>query len=113
MGTPRRASDNEGEDYSKARSGGPFNGHTKWIVGAVGTLMLTALVTLAGRDRATIDREQGIQNTRLDTIERLVGDLATNQAAQAASNGAFREEVLRSLGEIKADVKEVKREVAR
>lgn len=96
-----------------ARRGGPFNGHTKWIVGAVGTLIITALVAFASRDRAQIDREQVDQNGRLSSLEKSVSALATTVAASNATTDAFREEVRMSVQEIKADLKEVKREVRR
>ena len=111
MGHPRRQTDSDEDDFRTARRGGPLNGHTKWIVTTVGALLVTALVALASRDRESIDKEQGVQNGRLSSVELAVVNLAATQASAQATTQAFREEVLRSLAEIKADVKEVKRNV--
>lgn len=112
MAPPRRSSDNEEADYrNDRRAGGPFNGHTKWIVGVVGGLIVTALVTLASRDRASIDREQTDQNGRISKVESAVTNLAQLVVANSATDEAFRQEIRASLAEIKADIKDVKREV--
>ena len=109
----RRRTDSEEEDYRSARRSSPFNGHVKWVVGTVGTVFVAALMALVARDRASIDRDQGVQDTRLTVVERAVTELATAQAADQATTIAFSGEVLRSLEELKADMKEVKRELRR
>lgn len=110
MASPRRREDSEEEDYSKVRGGGgPFNGHTKWIVGSVGTLILLGLTTLAARDRAAIDAQQLESKNRIQALEVAMSKLAEAQAA----NSEWRVFINTTLQEIKADVKDVKKEIGR
>ena len=52
MAPPRRQTDDSEEDYRKLRGGSrPFNGHTRWVVGAVGAGILGALYFFAVADR--------------------------------------------------------------
>lgn len=117
MAPPRRRTDEDDRDYTpergvpSLRGRSPLNGHTKWVVGAVGTLIIMALVALVSRDRLQIDREQVDQNGRLGSLEKSMTSLASTVAASNAVDDAFRQEIRASLAEIKADLKEVKREV--
>jgi hypothetical protein len=80
-----------------------------WIAGAAGTLLLSALAALAIRDRNGIDKNFDGQNRRLNVLETSVTALVAAQAAAQAGSAAQWAEVLRRLGSIESDVKEIKR----
>lgn len=104
---PRRWRDDDGEYHEERRRGGglsSLNGHTKWVVGAFGSLLLAAVVALASRDRASIDREQAIQNDQIKALQMTVQQLATTAAASQATGEQWRAEVLRRLDRIEKAV---------
>ena len=109
MAPPRRQTDDTEDDYRKLRGGGTLNGHTKWVVGVMGTLLITALVALAARDRNGIDREQAAQNAQISTIASSVSSLLATQAAARATSDAQWAEVNRRLQGIEDNVKDIKR----
>jgi hypothetical protein len=108
MAQPRRRDDDERSD-NRALRAGLLNGHTKWVVRTVSALLVTALLFLAVRDRSAIDKEQEFQDRRLHVLETSVTSLVAAQAAAQAGSAAQWAEVLRRLGSIESDVKEIKR----
>jgi hypothetical protein len=86
-----------------------FEPSVAWIAGAVGTLLLAALTALAARDRRSIERDQEVTNRRLNVLETSVTALVAAQAAAQAGSAAQWAEVLRRLGSIEGDLKEIKR----
>lgn len=99
MASPaRRESDDEEKDYRSVRGGGgPFNGHTKWVIGVIGAGIVALASWGVSNDRAQVER-------RLTAVESLSMNLALSQSKATQQ----LEEIQRTLGEIKADVREVK-----
>lgn len=103
MAPPRRSSDNVEADHRPERQvHGPFNGHTKWVVGVVSAGIVSALTFLVVADRQSIDR-------RITALEQLTMQLARNQDSQVAESRARWEEVQRSLQRIEAAVENGRR----
>jgi hypothetical protein len=108
MAPSRRQTDDEDADNRHLR-GGPFNGHTKWVVRIVSVALVASLGFLAVRDRNVNDKEQDLQNRRLNVLETSVTALVAAQAAAQAGSAAQWAEVLRRLGSIESDVKDIRR----
>ena len=57
MGSPRRETDSEDEDYSRQRGGSfSLNGHAKWVVSVVGAAILGVAGWGIQQDRAQVER---------------------------------------------------------
>lgn len=103
MAPPRRSSDNgEADHRADRRAHGPFNGHTKWVVGVVSTAIISALTFLIGADRLSVDR-------RITALEQLTMQLARQQDARGAEADARWQEIQRSLQRIEAAVENGRR----
>jgi hypothetical protein len=108
MAPSRRREDPDDEDYRRLR-GGLLNGHTKWVVRIVSTALVAGLGFFIARDRTGIEKEQELQDRRLVVLETSVTALVAAQAAAQAGSAAQWAEVLRRLGSIETDVKDIKR----
>ena len=107
MAQPRRKSDHYEEDHTPERGISlhrrGLNGHTKWVVGVVSTAIVSALAFLLVQDRNGFER-------RLIAVEAATLEMTRYQSAHGAESAVRWDEIKRSLEEIKADLKEVKRQ---
>ena len=105
VATPRRRSgDPDDSDGWRQRNGvGPFNGHTKWVVGVVSTALVSALAFLLVQDRAGFDR-------RLINVEDLARVTAGGLQAHEARASAQYEEIKKALERIENHVEEVRKQ---
>lgn len=109
--TRRRATDSEQEDYRSQRHIldpvvlRPLNGHTRWIVAAVGA----AILSLAGwgilNDRAQIDRRLLQAETERSEFRQTMLENRLAIMQNQTESKAFREEVLRRLDVIEKNVR--------
>jgi len=91
--TRKREDDPDDSDKWRERNVGP-NGHTKWIVGVVGTAIISANAYLLVQDRAEIER-------RMLALELQ----AQTQSTSAAVTKEKLEGIQRTLEEIRQDLK--------
>jgi len=108
MAPSRRRTDDTEDDYRKLRGGGPFNGHTKWVVGVVSAGIVTVLGWLLANDRNGFDRRLNAVEAHVVAVETLTRTTQASQQSHDLQSEARWDEIKRTLSEIKADVKEVK-----
>lgn len=109
MGSPRRQTDSEEEDYTSHRGGRLLNGHTRWVIGAVSAGILSLSAFLLVNDRNGIEKRLENAERRDDTFQVTLQQALQVQAATNAETQARWGEIQRTLLELKADLKEIKR----
>lgn len=107
MSSPlRRHSDEDQEaDYRQLRARGGLDAHTKWVVGAFGTLVLGSITTLVAWTHEASERKNKEQDDRITAVEQLARTLAIQQAG----TDARWEEIKRTMSRIEGDLKDLKR----
>lgn len=111
MTPPRRQDDGDQDDYRKLRGGSrPFNGHTKWIIAAVGAGILGALYFFAVADRdGFLDRTARAQ-ARADAAFALAAEsdkqIAVIRAEMHAQSEAIQAQT-DAIMEIRKDQREI------
>ena len=96
MTPSRRSTDEDDDDYSGHRRGMAvrvLNGHTRWIVGAVGVTGISLLAYFARQDRDLVQKQ----------LDMAVSRSYENSQAIAVMNSRF-DEILRRLEEIKTEM---------
>lgn len=94
MASLRRRTDEDELDFGPVRGGGgPFNGHTKWVVGVVSAAMVTMLGYLIVRDRVGVDT----QIQRLDSTTLSLSMMTAEHEAQIQVLKAKQDRVLEDL----------------
>jgi hypothetical protein len=105
----RRAGDEE-QDFTRLRGGGgPFNGHTKWVVTTVSAAIIAALGYLIVRDRVGVDT----QIQRLDSTTLSLSLMTAQHEAQIQVLKAKQDRVLEDLRANGAKLDEVLKELRR
>jgi len=97
MALSRRSTDGDDDDHSGDRRGAVrvLNGHSRWIVGAVGVMGLSLLAYFARQDRDLVQKQ----------LDLAVSQGYGNSQAIAVMNQRF-DEVMRRLEEIKTEMQD-------
>jgi len=97
MTPSRRSTDGDDDDHSGDRRDAVrvLNGHTRWIVGAVGVMGLSLLAYFARQDRDLVQKQ----------LDLAVSQGYGNSQAIAVMNQRF-DEVMRRLEEIKTEMQD-------
>jgi len=95
MTPSRRSTDGDDDDHSGDRRDAVrvLNGHTRWIVGAVGVTGISLLAYFARQDRDLVQKQ----------LDMAVSRSYENSQAIAVMNSRF-DEILRRLEEIKTEM---------
>ena len=110
MASPQRRVEDDGQDYTRLRAGGgPFNGHTKWVVTVVSAAMITALGYLIMRDRIGVDT----QIQRLDSTTLSLSLMTAQHEAQIQVLKAKQDRVLEDLRANGVKLDEILKELRR